>query len=142
MTSENKSNSRMLILFLAIAVSTTGSLLGRVISQSFFGPPKQSVEQQLVQLSQDLNKSCPEMMDEYTRLDATVASGKTLSFRYTIVDVEDEEILEAKDEIEQLCRDTVGTKAGARKMLDLGATLRYSYRNSDGKELFEYSINK
>jgi len=76
-------------------------LAGALMKQFFKSP---SFEQVMLQAANEMNKSCPTMIDSETRLDsATVILPKIFQYNYTLINYEKEEldILELENMLEQ-----------------------------------------
>ncbi|MDR3235860.1 MAG: hypothetical protein LBT48_03940 [Prevotellaceae bacterium] len=77
--------------FATIVGIVVGMLLGSYAVSLVFKKP--SIDQELVKISNELNKSCPMMIDAVTRLDHTMAlPDNTFQYNYTITDVDKETI--------------------------------------------------
>src|SRR5450756_2599612 len=72
---------------LTIIAAGIGAVIGYYAVQHFLNPRKAAAfDKALVQISSDMNKNLPMMVDSETRLDSTVAGpGNRITYIYTIV---------------------------------------------------------
>lgn len=109
------------------------------ITNTIFTP---SAEKILQKTSAEANKSCPIMVDELTRLDKTVVKDKTLTYIYTLINVEDNmgDFSEVKKEMDSQLIELVKKNPDMKSLRDLKVTFIYSYKDKNGKELFDITI--
>ena len=68
-----------------------GAIIYQLISHFVFAPP--TFDEQLMKISSEINKSCPFMVDQDTRLDNTLGGpGKSITYHYTLVNYLEEDI--------------------------------------------------
>ena len=68
-----------------------GTIIYQLISNFVFAPP--TFDEQLMKISSEINKSCPFMVDQDTRLDNTMGGpGKSITYHYTLVNYLEEDI--------------------------------------------------
>ncbi len=61
-----------------------GAILYQLISHFVFAPP--TFDEQLMKISSEINKNCPFMVDQDTRLDNTMGGpGKFITYNYTLI---------------------------------------------------------
>jgi hypothetical protein len=107
------------------------------VSSSFHHP---SVESELEKTTDKINKRCPIMVDPNTRLDNTETMEKNIIYNYTIIGIRDEDFLRAKDTIRDRVINIARSTRDTKKLLDLGITLRYVYKNENGMELLQFDV--
>lgn len=139
-TPTKKKNNKLLIgiivgiLFLALLI--TGGLVG-IRSCKKFVKNNESVivDKVLIELANQTNKSCPIMIDQYTRLDNLSAlPNKKLRYNYTIIDLPPEKLV--PDTLDKYIRpiilSTIKTDSRMNQLKQLNTTFIYSYKNEDG----------
>jgi hypothetical protein len=118
-----------------------GALL--VWGATYYINPPPSFDKQLVTMANEINKTCPIVVDEDTRLDNVMAlPGKTVQYNLTILaEVTDEIDTAAFKEImlpTQL--NMIKTNPGMKTFRDNDVTLVYSYSDNKGNYLLREVI--
>lgn len=95
-------------------------------------------------LSNEINKTCPKMIDKETRLDNSVAlSNRTIQYNYTLLNLEKESI--DVDYLEQnfkpILLNEVKTNPAIKKFRENKVTMSYYYKDKNGKFLFKLKFN-
>jgi hypothetical protein len=108
--------------------------------QYFFYP---SFDKQLMKIASELNKTCPVMVDNQTRLDNAITIPKNIfQYNYTLVNMEkssvDTEVV--KKSAEPLMINMVKTNPQMEFARAHKTTLNYLYRDKNGEYLFLISI--
>lgn len=97
----------------------------------------------LHEVSEEINKKCPMIIDKDTKLNNTVVlSNKTIQYNYTLVNLEKEntdvEVLEK--EFTPLLLKDVKTNPGLKPFRDRGVTLSYYYKDKNGDFIMNYKV--
>lgn len=111
------------------------------VQQLFFKAP--SIDKALMETASEINKICPMMVDESTRLDNAVAlPNSTFEYNYTLVDHDKAEINldTAKKYIEPVLLNKVKTDPGLKFFRDKNVVLNYKYSDKNGVFVVKYSI--
>ena len=111
-----------------------GLLVAFLVKQFVFAPP--SFDKQMVQAAQEINKSCPIMVDEETRLDsASVFSDNTLQYNYTLINWTKDSIdLESFESYMQpVILNNVKTSSDMKIYRDNKTSIAYSYNDMNGE---------
>jgi hypothetical protein len=111
------------------------------VQQLFFKVP--SIDKVLMNAASEINKTCPIMVDEYTRLDNAVAlPNSTFEYNYTILNHDKTEINldTAKKYIEPVLLKRVKTDPDSKFFRDKDVILLYNYRDKNGVFVVKYSI--
>lgn len=112
-----------------------------LIQYFFFQEP--SGDDYLEQAAKEVNKSCPMMVDEETRLDgAEVLYGTVFQYNYTLVNMaaEDVNIDGIKEILEpQITRQVVKNEQ-LKVFRDRAVTMAYRYHDSNGTFLFDIQV--
>ena len=101
-------------------------------------------ESTLMELSNEMNENLPAMLDEYTRLDNTMADlGNKLLYRHTFLNID----LELFDESQfrRMMKENLinqyRTREDMKAFRDIGVELTYVYFSETGKELASITIS-
>jgi len=107
----------------------------------FFSPP--SFDKVMMQAASELNKTCPVMVDQYTRLDNAVALPvNSLQYNYTLVDALKSEVNldTVKKYIEPGIINNVKTNPDMKIYRDHKTTFIYYYRDKNGEFVLKLSV--
>jgi hypothetical protein len=111
------------------------------VQQIFFKIP--SIDKVMMQAASELNKTCPFMVDEYTRLDNAVAlPGNIFQYNYTLVNITKEEVnLDTlKKYIEPGIINNVKTNPDLKIYRDNKTTMNYNYKDKNGVFVHKFSV--
>ncbi len=119
-----------------------GSIIGVIvfvfvsfaIQQIFFKSP--SFDKILVNTASEINKTCPLQVDQYTRLDNTVAlPNNTFQYNYTLINTSKSEVNidTVKKYIEPDIINNVKTSPDLKLFRDNHTTMVYNYRDKNGE---------
>ncbi len=125
---------------IGVIVTIITSYVFYYLFQYLFFP---SYQEQLKNMANELNKTCPIMVDQYTRLDnALVLSKNVFQYNYTIVSNEKSEINldTAKKYIEPSIINNAKTNPEMKVFRDHKTTLIYSYKDKNGVFVWKLSI--
>lgn len=103
------------------------------VRTKFFGPP--SLNKALMQAASEINKSCPMMADNMTRLDNVVAgTDKELQYNYTLISIDRATVdtNSFKKAVEPLLINNVRTMPSMKAFRDQEVTIIYSYKDKAG----------
>ena len=110
------------------------------LAQQLFTP---SFDKIMVKTASEINKTCPFMVDEYTRLDNTVAMpNNTFQYNYTLVDIAKEEINldTVRKYIEPSLINNVKTNPDLKVFRDNKTTLSYYYKDKNGEFVHKFLV--
>lgn len=111
------------------------------VQQIFFAPP--SIDKILMQTASEINKTCPVMVDQFTRLDNSLAlPNNSFQYNYTIVSNEKSEINldTAKKYIEPVIINRVKTDPELKFFRDNKVTMIYNYQDKNGVFVVKYTV--
>ena len=98
----------------------------------------------LVDLTEEINSTCPVTVDADTRLDSTAAVKKPLGlvYYYTIVTVDKDsvDVTEIEKAIKDAAQQNLDTQGGMKEFRDAGVRLRYHYRDKEGNPFMDFTI--
>lgn len=97
----------------------------------------------LIQTSNEINKSCPMLVDQETRLDNTdVLPGKTLIYNYTLLNLEKSQISvdTIKKYVDPTILNLVRTSPDMQVFRDNETTFKYLYKDKIGAFVYELTI--
>jgi hypothetical protein len=100
-------------------------------------------DKNLESLSMELNKNCPMMVDQNTRLDGTKASeGKRFEYHYTLVNIEKDNIKE--DELQKFLYDQIldnlKNNPDLKYFKDNETIMSHSYKDRNNNPLFDLTF--
>ncbi len=137
MDEAKKSRLPLVTVLIVVVVSAFSYSFAR---QFFNRAP--DVDRALVELSSELNKRMPIVVDKETRLDSTAPSpSKTLSYQYTLVNFDGVKVEEKElAEIRTRAQANYQTNPAMKSLREMGVTLRYRYKNKSGAFVGEFSL--
>ncbi len=127
---------------IGLAIVTTsarfgGDALSGLFNKSTFNPA-------MMEIASEINKNCPVMVDNATRLDnVIVMPDNILQYNYTLVKwVKDSiNINELKSHIEPTIINLIKTNPDMKTLCDSKTTFRYYYKDRKGVYLFRIVVN-
>jgi hypothetical protein len=129
---------KKIIMFFGLIIILT---LAFAIKKIYFTPT--SFDKNLENLSDELNKNCPMMIDQNTRLEGTRANkGKEFQFNYTLVNMEKENIKEdeLKNFLYNQILDNMKNNPDLQYFKDNETTLSHSYKDKNNTPLFDLTF--
>ncbi len=102
--------------------------------QHFFFP-KQSFDETMMQVARELNKTCPIMIDNETRLDSAIAlPGNIFQYNYTLVNMDKERIFidEIKKYLEPQLVQNTATNPDFKTFRENEVTMAFNYVDKNG----------
>lgn len=111
------------------------------VQQVFFKPA--TFDKQMMQISSELNKSCPIRVDAETQLDNAVAlPDNTFQYNYTLVGMERAtvDIPELENYLQPLILNTIKTNPDLRIFRENDVTMVYNYKDKKGEHLFKLTF--
>lgn len=109
-------------------------------SYQFFTP---TYDETLVKMADDMNQTCPMMVDADTRLDNVgILPGNIIQYNYTLINMEQARVntLELRNSMEPRITNAVRTDPEMQFQRDNKTTLNYHYRDKNGSYLFLVSV--
>lgn len=110
-----------------------------LIQQFFFKEP--SFDKEIEKASMALNKECPMIIDQYTRLDHTEAlPNKTIKYNYTLVEMEKSEVQidTIRKYVEPAIIENIRNNADMKAYRNNKTTFVYSYKDKNGVFVYEF----
>jgi hypothetical protein len=98
----------------------------------------------LGKVTDEVNKTCPKMIDKETRLDNTIAlSDRTIQYNYTMVNLEKEsiDIDYFEENLKPIILNEVKTNPGLKNFRENKVTMSYYYKDKNGKFLIKLKFN-
>jgi len=123
-------------------ISAAVGLLVMVLIQQYVFKTS-SYDKQLMQAANEINKSCPVMVDHETRLDNAIAlPDNVFQYNYTLVNLEkkDINIPEIKNYLKPKILNTIKTNPDLKFFRDHKTTMSYSYNDKNGIYLFKLTF--
>jgi len=109
--------------------------------QLFFNEP--AFKKVMLEAAQELNQSCPMMVDEETRLDNSIVKGNdTFQYNYTLVNMEHSSvnIIEMENYLEPMIVNMVKTNPDLEIYRENKITMAYDYKDRNGQFLFRILV--
>ena len=98
------------------------------------------MRESLIKLANDLNKQMPIMMDSETRCNYVLASGLTITYNYTLVNISDPESI-TKQTIEKFKQGIISAQCGnprIKKVMRAGMKTLYFYNDRNGSYITDF----
>lgn len=141
---KNKNNKLIIWIFVGIVVFAAIGFGVRSCAKSFIeNNGDKIIDKVLVMTAQESNKSCPMMVDEYTRLDSVSAiPNKTLQYHYTLIGFDVSKLQEdaVKENLNNSILANVKSNADLQQLKDMGTTFMYVYKDEKGTAIHEYKV--
>jgi hypothetical protein len=134
---DKKSNTSRII---AVVAGGVFFVVAYVATQNLFKP---SFDKTLVEVASEMNKTCPMMVDQETRLDNTVAlPGKVLQYNYTLINYSKDEV--SADTLIKYIKpgivNTARTSPDMKSFRENSVTMDYNYKDKDGVFILKISV--
>ena len=117
-----------------------GVVFGLFVTQNLFKP---SVDSQLMAIADEMNKSCPMTIDQYTTLKNVIALPKnTIQYNYILVQATKAEVVldTVKKYAFPILLEEVKTNPGLKSFRDKKVTINYYYSDKNGEYVTEYAV--
>lgn len=104
-----------------------------------------SNDNELKKTADDINKSCPVMIDQETRLDRVAFLNDTLfQYNYTLVNIAKNDtnfnIEKVKQFVESQSQENLDNNAAMKYQRENYVSLMYQYKDKNNKDLFNFTI--
>jgi hypothetical protein len=117
-----------------------GIVVGVVVIAVLRGVFSPSLNQQIINECEKINKECPKMTDEVTRLDKATPGDMQLTLDYTLIKVELN--AEQLNQLETLISGNVKSDKGLKQMLDKDIKLTFHFHNEAGVMTKQFDVTK
>ena len=117
-----------------------GVAVGLFVTQSIFHP---SIDKQLAEIANEMNKTCPMNIDQYTTLKNVVAlPNKTIQYNYILVEITKEEVKldTVKKYVFPGVLQNAKTNPEMKYFRNNKVTLNYYYSDKNGEFVTEYIV--
>jgi hypothetical protein len=137
MPENNKKLVNQIVLFVVVfAIAFFGT---KYVVASF-----KADNSKLKKVALELNRRGPQLIDSETRLDSTTASGDTLQYHYTLVNLSTKDttvnLQEAKEYIKKQAQTNFDTNAQMKELRTMKAKLKYEYKDKNNLPVFNFTI--
>jgi predicted nucleotide-binding protein (sugar kinase/HSP70/actin superfamily) len=99
-----------------------------------------SINSQISSACDEINKTCPKMADEVTRLDKCVPGNMQITYNYTLLKIELNQ--EQLDAMQPLITANAKGDAKVKELLDKGIKMTYCFHDEEGKVLKQFDVTK
>jgi len=138
MTEKASNKQKQIKTIIGIAV---GALVMILVQQFVFKTP--SFDKQMMQAASEINKVCPIMVDQETRLDNSIAlPDNVFQYNYTLVNMEKNSIniFELEEYLKPIILNTIRTNPDLKVFKDNETTMLYNYKDKNSEYLFKLSF--
>lgn len=140
-----KTIALILILILGGVIGQFGKDTGKKIS-NFINEDTQekTIENALLEISNQVNSQLPLMIDEETRCETTFVSGKKIFYKYTMINLASDifDKIYFENELNRNTKNNLCTDEKTIKMLNFGVEYNFMYFDKDGKSIVSIYIDK
>lgn len=94
----------------------------------------------LIKMAIDINKQTPIMIDSETRFDYVLATGLTIAYNYTLVNIEEPESI-SKETIENFKQGIINAQCGdqrVKRAMRSGMKTAYFYKDKNGRYISSF----
>lgn len=109
----------------------------------FFSKNDSTPNAMLVNVSKEMNKTMPKMLDAETRLDSTSVDNETLNYHYTLVNVSKESaknFTEVKERMKVEAQENLDTNAAMKDYRENDISLHYIFTDKEQNLVFDYTV--
>jgi hypothetical protein len=94
-----------------------------------------AISRKLIETSRQINQQVPVMVDDETRLDTTIVTGKQLCYKFTLVNVSKAQInkVTLRKHLLENFKNNICNNDKATKLLNLGVSFYYVYSDKSGR---------
>jgi hypothetical protein len=137
-----KNNKNFKSQFFGVIVGMLAAALGGYLAQQvFFKTP--AFDKVLMATASEINKTCPIMVDQYTRLENALAlPNKTFQYNYTIIGIDRSQI--SIDTLEKYVKpgiiNNIRTNPEMKELRDQKTTMIYYYKDEQGAYIHKFVI--
>lgn len=127
---------------ITILVTVFSFIIGLYAVQYFFFKTP-SLDKQLMSAASEINKTCPIMVDENTRLDNTFSTSKSdFQYNYTLINhnKEDINVAELEGYLKQQLVNNIKTNQNMKFFRDNNIAMGYNYKDKNGSFLLQMLI--
>lgn len=127
----------LVVAFIALGIGVTSYFTMRNVFTPFI------TGKVLEKAISEVNKNCPVMVDEYTRLDsASVISDNSMQYNYTLINTELAQVNQdtVKKYVFPEIINNVKTSPDLKVFRDLKTTFIYSYRDKNGLAILKFPV--
>ncbi len=106
---------------------------------------KKDIGNELVKMSEEINKNCPVMVDEATRLDSvSVVDSKSVQYNYSVMTINKDSLTVDLEEVKAFLKNNSQSNLDTIKQMELyrekKIPLNYHYNDKNGKYLLDFTI--
>ena len=122
-----------------------GKMAGKSAVQNFNqGKLDGTIENILLETSKQINSQLPSMVDKETRLDTTMCAGKNMQYKYTMVNIAENELDKTafNNEMRSMLVKNQCSNDNMIKMLKMGVSYNYMYQDKNGALIATVNISR
>ncbi len=127
---------QVVIFVVAFAIAFFGT---RYVMSNF-----KSADSELKKEALKLNKDCPKLIDKETRLDSANTFDSTFEYHFSLINFSKGDANLDVDGVKKMIRasaqENFDTNPEMKSFRDKNVSLKYSYKDKTGKDLFDFTI--
>ena len=114
------------------------------VATYFLSQDEKSPNEMLLDVSTQMNKSMPKMVDAETRLDSTSADGMTLNYHYTLINQsKDNSVMDfelVKTMMTEKAQKNLDSNPIMKDYRDNNISLHYIFKDKNQNQVFDYTV--
>jgi len=115
-----------------------------LVASYFLSKNEPPVNETLVKISKEMNRSMPKMMDAETRLDSTSVGDNKLNYHYTLINVDKDSTYlnfeEVKSEMKEKAQNNLDTNPVMKEYRENDIALQYIFKDKNNNNIFDYTV--
>lgn len=115
-----------------------------LVASYFLSKNEPEVNETLVKISKEMNRSMPKMMDAETRLDSTSVGNNKLNYHYTLINIDKDSTylnFEAvKSEMMEKAQSNLDTNPVMKEYRENDIALQYIFKDKNNNNVFDYTV--
>ena len=133
-------NRKLVVQVVIFVVAFAIAFFGTKYVMSSFKSSDSELEKAVVKM----NKGCPKVIDAETRLDRASTFDNTLQYHYSWFNFSEGdpnlEMEEVEKRIRNSAQENFDSNPGMKRLREKNVSLKYSYKDKTGKDLFDFTI--
>ncbi len=115
-----------------------------LVASYFLSKNEPPVNETLVKISKEMNRSMPKMMDAETRLDSTSVGSKKLNYHYTLINIDKDSAYlnfeTVKSEMMEKAQSNLDTNPVMKEYRENDIALQYIFKDKNNNNIFDYTV--
>ncbi len=115
-----------------------------LVASYFLSKNEPEVNETLVKISKEMNRSMPKMMDAETRLDSTSVGNNKLNYHYTLINIDKDSTYlnfeTVKSEMMEKAQSNLDTNPVMKEYRENDIALQYIFKDKNNNNVFDYTV--